>query len=239
MVKIDKKTLPVPDILERRGKSETVELTKAFEGGSRSFKFVKKIYGDGSVKTALAQAQHYKCCFCEAKFHHNSYGDVEHFRPKAGWISKAGEKLTRPGYYWLVYDYSNLFYSCSICNRSFKKNFFPLVNEAKRAMSHHYSTSEEEPLILDPSKEDPSLHISFNREVPVPLSEAGAETIKRIGIDRKSLNDDRLWYYDLLSFTAKMARAGDAEALEMIRRAALPTERYSLMVRCNFRDLLD
>jgi uncharacterized protein (TIGR02646 family) len=78
----------------------------------RNFEFKASVYGAKSVKKTLLTAQHGKCAFCESKFEHVAFGDVEHFRPKGGWIQTDGDQLTRPGYYWLAYEWSNL--SCGL-----------------------------------------------------------------------------------------------------------------------------
>ena len=54
-----------------------------------------------SVKDALREAQHGKCAFCESKISHIAHGDVEHFRPKAGYRQNPEDPLVQPGYYWL------------------------------------------------------------------------------------------------------------------------------------------
>lgn len=41
------------------------------------------IYNNPQVKQQLLADQHTKCCYCEWK-PSDSYGDVEHYRPKAG-----------------------------------------------------------------------------------------------------------------------------------------------------------
>lgn len=245
MVKIDKSTVAVPPIL-RVGSSanKSTAVTQTLEiqadAGKVSFTFDTKIYGHASVKSTLSTAQHGKCCFCESKVGHISYGDTEHFRPKGGYYSLPKEKMKYPGYYWLAYDFSNLYFSCQICNQAFKKNFFPLKIEANRVRSHHqkHLVANEKPLLIDPANDDPALHITFDREVPKGLDEKGKTTILRIGLGRKKLNDHRLEWYRLVADIARHARNGDAESLRLIRMAAKPTEPYSLMVRCNFADLL-
>ena len=60
----------------------------------------------------LLKAQHDKCCFCESKVTQVAYGDVEHYRPKAGYRQEHGAPLGRPGYYLLAYEWSNLMFCC-------------------------------------------------------------------------------------------------------------------------------
>jgi hypothetical protein len=102
--------------------------------GTRTFSFDPAIYGDVAVKAALVAAQHKKCCFCESIV--GTDGDVEHFRPKAACRQTSGDALTRPGYYWLAYDWSNLLLACGPCNQRHKGNLFPLADPSRRVTSH-------------------------------------------------------------------------------------------------------
>lgn len=90
---------------------------------------------------------------CESKIGHIGYGDVEHFRPKAGWIQNI-EQLHEPGYYWLAYEWENLLLSGQRCNQHHKKNFFPLIKPSDRALSHHADASDEQPVFIHAANEE-------------------------------------------------------------------------------------
>ena len=173
MIRIEKSADP-PAVLAGRGSDETTGNRDRFDAdpdhfrdGTETFDFKSSIYGHDSVKDALRAAQHDKCCFCESKFAHVSYGDVEHFRPKAAVRQSADGPLERPGYYWLAYEWSNLFASCQICNQRFKKNLFPLDNPRSRARSHHDDLGREKPLLLDPGRDEPARCARLPRGGPV------------------------------------------------------------------------
>lgn len=245
MIPIDKSQTSLPIILDVGGSGyqKTEELKTDYDNGIREFKFSSRIYGHKTVKSALKELQNHKCCFCEAKINHISHGDVEHFRPKAGYNTTIGGRLSKPGYYWLAYDFSNLFLACQICNQSYKKNYFPLKNESNRARSHRDNIRDEENLILHPESDNPEEHLTFEQEVIKPLnaSEKGKETIKRTGLNRKLLQDDRMDLLNILKTLANVARGNSVEsheAKEHFKRLGLPTSKYSLMVKCNFRDLV-
>ncbi len=81
----------VPDILDKEGTEQTKRDCEAYDqnpnkyrSGLTKFQFSAGIYGAADVKGALKKAQYDKCCYCESKFVSNSYGVVEHFRPKGG-----------------------------------------------------------------------------------------------------------------------------------------------------------
>jgi uncharacterized protein (TIGR02646 family) len=193
MIQLKKKhAVPVPPILSDAGIAERDALCKAFKKGEKDFPFNDQIYGHAEVKSSLQRIQDGKCCFCEAKILHISYGDVEHYRPKAGW-TQSNEKLNKPGYYWLAYDWDNLLLSCQICNQRHKKNFFPLLDSSKRALSHEHDITEESPVLIKPDQEDPGQFIAFKEEIPFPIAEEqrGRSTIETLGLDRETLNESR------------------------------------------------
>ncbi len=195
MIRIEKPA--GPQILtgaENRGPKETQKLKDQFDSGETDFEFKSNIYGAKSVKNSLIEAQHEKCCFCESKFTHISYGDVEHFRPKGGWVQEEGTPLQKPGYYWLAYDWENLFASCQICNQRFKKNHFPLADPDKRANSHLDDLSEETPVLPHPADDDPEQFITYNvdgQPVAIDNNPRSLAMIQIFGLARQSIVDRR------------------------------------------------
>ncbi len=121
-----------PSILLDKGAAKRAEDEAAYEVGERSFAFDRGIYAHDSVRRALARAQHDKCCFCERKI---EAGDVEHFRPKAGFRQARYDPLETPGYYWLAYEWTNLDFACKSCNQRNKHDLFPLRDPARRVLT--------------------------------------------------------------------------------------------------------
>ena len=242
MIRINKPPR-APAILRNRGKDTTnfncVEFGDAandFLSGSKTFKFDSSIYGAKSVKKALIKAQHGKCCFCEAKVTHVAYGDVEHFRPKAGYRQKKEDPLGRPGYYWLAYEWANLFFSCQLCNQRFKGNLFPLKDTRMRARSHFDDITKEELLFVDPGKMDPEGFIGFRDEYPFAINgnAVGKTTIKALGLDREVLNDrrrDRLAMLRLLKSLAESAEPESVDAQAFLERAIRSDAEFSAMAK--------
>jgi uncharacterized protein (TIGR02646 family) len=198
MIRISKPDAPA--ILKKRGSLATQSLCDEFDSasddylrGEKTFEFDSTLYGAKSVKTALRTAQHDKCAFCESKFAHVGYGDVEHFRPKGGYHQRAGEPLGRPGYYWLAYAWSNLYFSCQLCNQRHKKNLFPLAVPGQRAKNHHHRLEDETPLLVDCGVDDPEAFIGFREEYAYAIDgNARAEaTIEILGINRDALIEAR------------------------------------------------
>jgi uncharacterized protein (TIGR02646 family) len=163
-----------------------------YDAGKRKFAFDSTIYGHRTVKEALLAAQHKKCCFCERMTGND--GDVEHFRPKSGWRQSAGGKLNLPGYYWLAYDWNNLFLSCSACNQRHKRNHFPLANPVRRARIHTDDITQESALFINPAEQDPEEYIGFRKEIAYAKkgSRIGKTTYTQLDLNRDILREERL-----------------------------------------------
>lgn len=184
---------PAPIILLDQGTAAARQLCADHSRGVRTFDFKNSIYAAPAVKDALRVAQHRKCAFCESVFDHTGYGDVEHFRPKAGYKQREADELRQPGYYWLAYAWDNLFYSCQLCNQRFKRNLFPLKDGRRRAYSHTHKLSKEEPMLVDPSAREPSRYIGFRQEYAFAVGgcREGECTIAILGLNREALVEYR------------------------------------------------
>lgn len=142
----------------------------------------KHDYGYKEYQEALLNCQGPKCCFCEKPIQN---GQIEHFRPKNGWQQTRGKgnPITKPGYYWLAYNWDNMLLSCGECNHSGQKgNLFPV--NGFRATDHTMNHKNENHVIIDPSEEDPSRYISFHKEFP-------------IGIDKNGRGDENIQIFKL------------------------------------------
>jgi len=153
-----------------------------------------------------------KCAFCESILLGTQSGDIEHYRPKGAVVrpksvSNATPERPHAGYFWLAGRWSNLLLACADCNRPRtqldmdrrervigKANFFPLSDEDKRAHEPG-ALSAEEPLLLDPCREDPEPHLSFREDGVVEAatlpdgtrSAKGVATIHYCGLSRWEL----------------------------------------------------
>jgi len=241
-----------PEVLQTEGTISTranIDLLlsnrEEFESGHRKFGFDSSIYGHKSVKDALIEAQHEKCCFCESKVTHIAYGDIEHFRPKAGWRKTKSSMLVRPGYFWLAYDWSNLLFCCQICNQREKRNHFPIEDERHRCTVPDQDVSIEKPLFINPRFEDPEVHIAFRGEVPFPLnnSKRGKATIDGLGLKRKPLQSQRAGMLTKLKYVYYIATGVVSASVELQEEAKAklkeftdPSAEYSSAVKCAISD---
>ncbi len=235
MIRITKPAAPQKLLTD--GKAETEHNKRLYEKGVRNFEIKKSIYGHKTVKKALTTAQYQKCCFCERK---TEMGDIEHLRPKNAYQQKEGEPLSKPGYYWLAYEWDNFFFCCEKCNRSYKRNLFPLVDESKRAKSHLDDINTEVPLFIHPEKENPEEFIEFRGIYPQPIknNSRGKTTIKRTGIDRPFLDERRLEKYRVMKAIYMLIHSpnGDnsikKEWQKLLNEATQDSAEFASMIRC-------
>ena len=89
------KPATAPSTLATKGAAETARLCAEYDAhrgdyrrGMKRFDFDREIYGAPDVKAAIVTAQHGKCAFCESKLKHVMFGDIEHYRPKGGFIDR-------------------------------------------------------------------------------------------------------------------------------------------------------
>lgn len=247
MIQLTKKAgSQAPAILINAGTQETNNLIAAYNAGNLDFEFNSKLYGHADVKDRLIKLQSYKCCFCESKIGHISYGDVEHFRPKGGWI-QADEQLNKPGYFWLAYNWENLLLSCQLCNQRFKKNHFPLINNDGRADPSIRDITNEHPVFIDIVNENPEQFIAFAEEIPIAINQnaRGKETIKKLGLNRELLNEQRRKTLNMVRDIYDLARGypdtypqlkaeAKAKILNYYNSSQLPGTEYASMLRSFF-----
>lgn len=190
------------------------------DAGSYDFKAYK---GD-DVVAALRDLFKKKCAYCESNFEAVSPMDIEHYRPKGG---VKGDGVHR-GYWWLAAAWDNLLASCPECNReryqhvgmdgmtqrdldavrrilSGKKDAFPITGV--RACLESDDHALEDPLLIDPTRRDPGLHLVWEElmyaDQPSALSIVspqggggipdpyGDESIAIYGLNRRGLVERR------------------------------------------------
>jgi uncharacterized protein (TIGR02646 family) len=226
MISVSKPTTG-PKRLEKRCKIETERNEREYNkyrhlylAGTKNFKFKDGIYNSKEVKLLLREIQHQKCCFCE-KSQADEHGAVEHFRPKGGHQSSGNAPFITPGYYWLCYEWSNLYFVCNACNGN-KKNLFPLVREKKRALSHHDDVNEETPYLLRPDgPKNPRKHIVFDLYTPRALTKAGELTIAVCKLDRDALNQGRQKLLNTLKILIDLYESPPSPAITTANRAEI------------------
>jgi len=228
---------------------------------AEAHKAKREVYAHDLVRAALEELFHGKCAYCESRVTARSDWPVEHFRPKG----RVAERPDHPGYYWLAYEWTNLYLACTLCNErrrdrarwgdcSFagttggKADQFPLVDEAGRAMSPSYDLDQEKPLLLDPCRDDPADFLGYgvNGEVmAVADNPRGQATIDICHLNRSRLCDLRRDVVTVISGVLTILTTGSREISETARADFLSllhqwmladSREYAAVARTVFRD---
>ncbi|GGC19147.1 hypothetical protein GCM10011363_39800 [Marivita lacus] len=173
--------------------------------------FPKKVMGKSSdlwkgFKSDFAKAQHGRCGYCDIRVVGTQYCDVDHFRPKAmvqvldtasqgteqdNASNVSDRKALRTigtGYWWDAYSWANFLLSCEICNRTWKRNYFPVdCDMAQRSRPQENALEHE--LLFHPFKdEEPINHFRYELDGRIRgISPMGVATIETAGLWRPSL----------------------------------------------------
>lgn len=188
MIKIIKPE--APQNLVTKGQAQTNldlneyhDKTQEYNSGALKFEANTAIYNSDIVRQTLELVHHNKCCYCETK-DVRSNKDVEHFRPKRAYSESLDSKSKYPGYFWLAYDWDNLFLACQVCNQIFKNDFFPILDENFRAQTNNLSIANEQSALIHPSKDNPEEHIGYREHIPYGKTERGSKTIYFLGFGK-------------------------------------------------------
>lgn len=185
--------------------------------------FTFTAYKDPEVQAALRADFGTKCAYCESSYAEVMPSDIEHFRPKSGYLEDG--KLRKPGYWWLAMRWENLLPSCIDCNRARrqelddgdvqlagKANEFPLAPGSPRASSPGQE-AHEVPLLLDPTQDDPDAHLEFLDNGTIRPTAAGGTddprgtaTIRVMALRRSGLVTARRGEAVLVATAIKHAR---------------------------------
>jgi len=272
---------PSPKSLSNKNKAGETELERArahytgVQMQKETFTFAA--YKADEVKQRLDELFFGKCAYCESRYASTAPVDVEHFRPKG-----AVEGTTHPGYWWIAMAWDNLLPSCIDCNRkrkqitprpssslvtldaasrsfsaghvvqSGKKDSFPVTGT--HVLPEGSDFASEGALLLDPCRDDPSLHLEFyvDRANPISLvlprligpaegaapgppsaSVRGAVSIQVYGLNRLGLVQDRTRVLRHLDFLETLIvelgeiieRLSDPALADAVRRLQLLQER--------------
>jgi uncharacterized protein (TIGR02646 family) len=192
MIRVDRSSVPPPATLESELAGHEQSRASAFFAldergrGQRRFEFNAELFGSSDVKAALMQLFSGKCAYCETPIGERGIGDVEHHRPKA-WALGLDGAPAPDHYWWLAYDWNNLYLVCHRCNRM-KASRFPVVGERARIGATGDALLAEQALLLDPCVDEPTDHLVFTEYGEVVSStERGRATIEILGLNRSDL----------------------------------------------------
>lgn len=174
---------PAPASLSKRDTNGKTELERArlhqqipVPPNKKRKAFPYAAYKSDDVKLRLEGMFHGKCAYCESAYASQAPVDVEHFRPK-GRVEGAPQHV---GYWWLASAWENLLPSCIDCNRRRRQQIPAVVSDLRvltqtmnagkqdafpisgvRAETETADLAGEQPLLLDPTRDNPDEHLKF------------------------------------------------------------------------------
>ena len=165
------------------------------------------VWRNDKVRNALASMHGGRCCYCERLRDRTPESDIEHFRPKT---EISDEDPSKPGYWWLAFEWDNLFLACKTCNESYKKTQFPIAGTRARGLGD--SLEAEEALLLDAAANDPEAAIGFDFRTADDVwaygigeeCQRGNTTIAVCGLNRTGLRRERSQTRQTLVLLARM-----------------------------------
>lgn len=217
------------------------------------------VYRHVSVLVALEELFHRKCAYCETPLSEVGW-EVDHFRPKGA----VAERSEHPGYYWLAYEWSNLYPSCESCNQrrrdhptwtdheagetAGKLTQFPLEDEAGRALTPEANLGLERPVLLDPCADDPEAYLRYSPHgeiEPAPDSPRTEATIDIFHLRRRRLRDRRKQHLDCIVLLLKCwhelrrhdPSKADSFKADLDEKIFADSSPFAGAARCVLRDL--
>ena len=196
MIHVERSRLAPPRILKSKQALTAIADARSYFSDPQAhlkqmrYEFNAAIYSATEVRDALDQLFRGKCAYCETRIYSPEEGIVDHFRPCDGLVGLKGPEPS--GYWWLAYEWENLYQSCLDCRRA-KGWRFPI--EGRRAapgiIGNHLI--DEKPLILDPCVDkEPGNELDFDHHGRVVgLSQRGAMTVETLALSRETLVEDR------------------------------------------------
>ncbi|AMX98786.1 hypothetical protein AB0V79_24355 [Mesorhizobium ciceri] len=232
MIYIDRSKVKEPNLdgVDKHGKTELERARDHFANGANgSFEFTA--YGKPDVRDAVNALTGHKCAYCESSYAATAPVAVEHYRPKGRIVVRKAPRTEMTGYWWLAAAWENLLPSCTDCNSarwqqiaesgeevlSGKADYFPLLDEAKRATAEG-KECDESPVLLNPCdpacpdllafevRRGESLVVSRERDKNSDAFRRADGTIKIVGLNRSLLVKLRTERMMLAMAWARLAR---------------------------------
>ena len=198
MIYIDRNLISLPEIFS----TEKVEIAKnrlkEFYMSSETDRSQKRFSKPFDVqivreiKYSLKELFKQKCAYCESLIPlAAASGDLDNFRPKSG-ARGLGKDFSIEHYWWLTYEWRNMYYSCQVCNR-FKSSWFPVEGQRINILTPYEEIiPKEKALLIDPCTDRPEAHLIYDEDGKVDfLTSKGKITIEILKLNRQELIDAR------------------------------------------------
>jgi energy-coupling factor transporter ATP-binding protein EcfA2 len=187
MIALEK--LPKPDALSSRNYLLAISEARDFFTGevrsTRQSRAPLKFPDSRVLKLALLRESSDKCVYCERSIHEDQTV-IDRYRPSSGAIDSEGVRSDLH-YWWLAYEWENLFASCEQCN-FFKGAKFPVVNERIPLEVWTDFDAVEMPLLINPFRMDPTQHLCYQEDGSLREASIWGEfTISTLKLNRSDL----------------------------------------------------
>jgi energy-coupling factor transporter ATP-binding protein EcfA2 len=229
MIKIDRSSVEFPAKIIERVKKSQKQLEAFFnipfqDRIQLSPKYDPRFWKE--IKHVLFTLFHEKCAFCESRFPGDP-GDVDMFRPKFGAINLDTQK-SPDHYWWLSYEWENLYLSCRKCNYA-KGSKFPVRGErGPIGASVAKLRKLEDALLIDPCYENPDEHLAFGDDGDVsPITEKGRVTIETLNLNRPELVEERRREIEYTLSMINLAVDAGKFTSELVKNLQSPEKTYS------------
>jgi uncharacterized protein (TIGR02646 family) len=185
----------MPSILKSRRASAARKAAEDFYGPGRHDRMqTRHTFQVELWKGAVSELRRLfraKCAYCERRFERPEAILVDHFRP-INHAKQIGGAASRDHYWWLAYDWENLYPACAECHRH-KATLFPVRGKRADPGTRGEDLRNEVALLLDPCVDDPEKCLYFKGDgtvLPVGKGhgvERAEATIEVLSLNRRDL----------------------------------------------------
>ncbi len=195
------------------------------------------------ITKEIASVFNHKCAYCESAIRSVSVSELDTFRPKAG-SRNLNKEFSPEHYWWLAYEWENIYLSCQICNVKYKRDWFPVEGIRAMVTAKGALLQNEKPLFVDPCVDVPEEHIHFKPDGQCTgLTEKGHITIEILGLNRQELivarsNCARKFLSRLVAFQAKSSAKVITDLKKYVAElfSDAPQQEYAGMLRAVFKE---
>lgn len=194
MIYIDRNSVPVPEVFhsgEMKIAKKRMEEFYSRPEGSRSQERYSRPFEPQLTKEIIGSLRllfKNKCAYCESPLPPASTtGNIENFRPKSN--ARGLEKdFSREHYWWLTYEWENLYFTCERCDR-YKSSWFPVEGKRAKPLTQIKEIRfKEKALLVDPCFDRPEEHFVYDEKGNVDfLTAKGKTTIGILKLNRADL----------------------------------------------------
>src|SRR5262245_11729008 len=119
MIHVDRSRVPMPEVLTSDRAAKARAAAESFFRRPQASRLQERHVFDAQIwrecRPALFELFRGACAYCETPISQESSGDIELFRPETA-------------YWWLAYDWENLYVTCAECNKN-KRDQFPIAGK--------------------------------------------------------------------------------------------------------------